>query len=173
MHAFGFSEVVSVFSDAEEWWKVLHAKLRLCIVIDVSKDVVCAIHHIMKTLLTVCRHDVTIQQGGEQTSTTLRHFLLCGAGQVHDLHTSLVLDHPDGKADQLHKCIVSDASGHGLFDGNVQVRCPARSCASNESWCSDTASVEGSTGGGIHLSMQMVLLQQAHSSPDLFRLVAS
>lgn len=69
----------------------------------------------------VCRHDVNIQQGGEQTSTKMRHFLLCGARQVHDLHTSLVLDHPDGNADQLHKCIVSDASGHGIFDGNVQV----------------------------------------------------
>jgi Fe-S cluster assembly protein SufD len=51
----------------------------------------------------------------------MRHFLLCGANQLHDLHTSLVLDHPEGVADQLHKCIVSDASGHGVFDGNVQV----------------------------------------------------
>jgi Fe-S cluster assembly protein SufD len=68
-----------------------------------------------------CRHDLIIQQGGAQTNTTLRHFLLCGAGQVHDLHTSMVLEHPEGKTDQLHKCIVSDATGHGIFDGNVQV----------------------------------------------------
>lgn len=70
---------------------------------------------------TLCRHDVSIQQGGVETSTTMRHFLLCGAGQLHDLHTRLVLDHPEGSADQLHKCIVSDSTGHGVFDGNVQV----------------------------------------------------
>jgi hypothetical protein len=71
-----------------------------------------------------CRHDVNIQQGGEHTSTTMRHFLLCGADQIHDLHTSLVLDHPEGVADQLHKCIVSDSTGHGIFDGNVKVALP-------------------------------------------------
>jgi hypothetical protein len=71
-----------------------------------------------------CRHDLIIQQGGAQTNTTLRHFLLCGAGQVHDLHSSMVLEHPEGTTDQLHKCIVSDATGHGIFDGNVQVMHP-------------------------------------------------
>lgn len=78
---------------------------------------------IFPTVLTAYRHDLNIKQDGEKTSTTLRHFLLCDAGQVHDLHTSLVLDHPDGTANQLHKCIVSDATGHGIFDGNVQVPC--------------------------------------------------
>lgn len=52
----------------------------------------------------------------------MRHFLLCGADQLHDLHTQLVLEHPEGTADQLHKCIVSDATGRGVFDGNVQVK---------------------------------------------------
>jgi Fe-S cluster assembly protein SufD len=51
----------------------------------------------------------------------MKHFVLCGARQLHDLHTSLRLDHPEGVADQVHKCIVSEASGHGVFDGNVQV----------------------------------------------------
>ncbi len=51
------------------------------------------------------------------------HFLLCGPGQLHDLHSKLQLDHPHGTANQLHKCIVSHASGRGVFDGNVQVGC--------------------------------------------------
>lgn len=69
-----------------------------------------------------CRHDVSIRQLGPRTRTALKHFVLCGADQLHDLHTSLVLDHPDGQAEQLHKCIVAAASGSGVFDGNVQVR---------------------------------------------------
>ncbi len=48
-------------------------------------------------------------------------FLLCGAGQLHDLHSRLVLDHPDGSASQLHKCIVTHATGRGVFDGSVKV----------------------------------------------------
>jgi Fe-S cluster assembly protein SufD len=51
----------------------------------------------------------------------MKHFLLCSENQLHDLHTSLKLHHPEGVADQLHKCIVSHASGRGVFDGNVQV----------------------------------------------------
>lgn len=34
----------------------------------------------------------------------------------------LELDYPNGTAKQLHKCIVSHASGKGVFDGNVKVR---------------------------------------------------
>jgi Fe-S cluster assembly protein SufD len=52
----------------------------------------------------------------------MRHFLLAGSGQLQDLHSKLVLDHPRGEADQLHKCIVSSATGRGVFDGNVKVR---------------------------------------------------
>lgn len=44
-----------------------------------------------------------------------------GAGQLQDLHTKLVLDHPRGEAEQLHKCIVSASTGRGVFDGNVKV----------------------------------------------------
>lgn len=41
--------------------------------------------------------------------------------QVHDLHSSLVLDFPRGVTRQLHKCIVSESTGQGVFDGNVKV----------------------------------------------------
>ncbi|KAI8464572.1 MAG: iron-sulfur cluster assembly protein [Monoraphidium minutum] len=67
------------------------------------------------------RHDVGVAQGGPETATRMRHFLLAGASQLQDLHTKLVLDHPRGEADQLHKCIVSHATGRGVFDGNVKV----------------------------------------------------
>lgn len=32
-----------------------------------------------------------------------RSFLLCGDRQLHDLHSKLKLDHPNGEAEQLHK----------------------------------------------------------------------
>lgn len=67
------------------------------------------------------RHDLGIAQGGPETTTRMRHFLLAGADQLQDLHSKLVLDHPRGEADQLHKCIVAHASGRGVFDGNVRV----------------------------------------------------
>lgn len=33
----------------------------------------------------------------------LRSFLVCGEGQLQDLHSKLRLDHPHGEASQLHK----------------------------------------------------------------------
>lgn len=69
----------------------------------------------------LARHDLSILQVGPETNTDMGHFLLCGPGQLHDLHSKLQLDHPQGTANQLHKCIVSHASGRGVFDGNVQV----------------------------------------------------
>lgn len=36
-------------------------------------------------------------------SLQMRSFLLCGDGQLHDLHSKLTLDHPNGEANQLHK----------------------------------------------------------------------
>ena len=41
----------------------------------------------------------------------MRHFVLSGPKQVHDVHSRLRLQHPRGKAVQLHKCIVSASSG--------------------------------------------------------------
>jgi Fe-S cluster assembly protein SufD len=50
------------------------------------------------------------------------HLPAVGAGQLQDLHSKLVLDHPGGEADQLHKCIASASNARGVFDGNVKVR---------------------------------------------------
>jgi|UniRef100_A0A7R9Y182 Fe-S cluster assembly protein SufD len=67
------------------------------------------------------RHDLGIEQLGPRTVTELSCFNLAGAGQCMDLHSSVTLDHEEGKTDQVHKCIVSSASGRGVFDGNVKV----------------------------------------------------
>ena len=60
-------------------------------------------------------------QAGPDTHTTLRHFLIAGPSQLHDLHSQLDLSHPRGEALQLHKCIVAHSSGRGVFDGSVKV----------------------------------------------------
>lgn len=67
------------------------------------------------------RHDVGVDQAGPSTSTSMRAFILAGADQLHDLHTKLRLDHPEGRAQQLHKCIAAHPSARGVFDGNVRV----------------------------------------------------
>jgi Fe-S cluster assembly protein SufD len=67
------------------------------------------------------RHDVDVRQLGSDTETQLKHFALCGPGQLHDLHTRLELDHPRAKASQLHKCIAASSDSRGVFDGGVRV----------------------------------------------------
>lgn len=37
------------------------------------------------------------------TTLQMKSFLLCGEKQLHDLHSKLVLDYPNGEAAQLHK----------------------------------------------------------------------
>jgi len=69
----------------------------------------------------MARHDLNVKQLGPRTETVLACFNLAGANQTLDLHSTLQLDHEEGKSDQIHKCIVSAASGRGVFDGNVQV----------------------------------------------------
>ena len=67
------------------------------------------------------RHDLGVTQLGPRTNTELACFNLAGSGQCMDLHSKVTLDHEEGTTDQVHKCIVSSASGRGVFDGNVQV----------------------------------------------------
>jgi len=69
----------------------------------------------------LARHDLDVVQLGPRTFTGMKHFYLAGAGQLLDLHSKLLLEHPEGEADQLHKCIVAHGTGRGVFDGNVRV----------------------------------------------------
>eukprot|EP00887_Chlorella_sp_A99_P005803 scaffold1.g5803.t1 len=50
----------------------------------------------------LARHDLGVEQLGEATRSTMRSFLVCGEGQLQDLHSKLRLDHPSGEANQLH-----------------------------------------------------------------------
>ena len=70
---------------------------------------------------SLTRHDLGLDQLGDSTETTMRSFLLAGQDQLHDLHSKLKLDHPDGKAEQLHKCIAANATSRAVFDGSVRV----------------------------------------------------
>jgi Fe-S cluster assembly protein SufD len=70
---------------------------------------------------SLTRHDLGVDQLGGATETEMQSFLLAGEGQLHDLHSKLRLDHPGGRAEQLHKCISAHPSARGVFDGNVRV----------------------------------------------------
>jgi hypothetical protein len=102
-------------------------------------------------------HVVNVHTGvlqlGEETFTCMRHFVLSGPGQVHDVHTKLRLQHPRGEATQLHKCIVSAPSGEPL-DKCSQ----ASGFLASASWKSVHSS-QGSTA-----SMAYLLLQAAACS---------
>jgi len=70
---------------------------------------------------TLSRHDLNVEQLGSETQTVMKNFLLAGNNQLQDLHSKLRMNHPRGEANQVHKCIVTSATGRGVFDGNVKV----------------------------------------------------
>lgn len=67
------------------------------------------------------RHNLHVQQVGPDTVTELSTLHLCINDQTQDLHSRLILDHPRGYTNQLHKCIVAHPRGQAVFDGNVRV----------------------------------------------------
>lgn len=67
------------------------------------------------------RHNLHVQQVGPDTSTELSTLHLSMNDQTQDLHSRLILDHPRGRTNQLHKCIVAHPRGQAVFDGNVKV----------------------------------------------------
>eukprot|EP00252_Welwitschia_mirabilis_P003094 TRINITY_DN13171_c0_g1_i1.p1 TRINITY_DN13171_c0_g1~~TRINITY_DN13171_c0_g1_i1.p1 ORF type:complete len:484 (+),score=46.14 TRINITY_DN13171_c0_g1_i1:142-1593(+) len=67
------------------------------------------------------RHNVQIEQLGPDTVTEVSTFHLAGQNQTQDLHSKVILNHPRGYSRQLHKCVVTDSSGHAVFDGNIRV----------------------------------------------------
>jgi len=71
------------------------------------------------------RHNLEILQTGEQTETTLNGLAMIAGKQVADTHSAIALNHPYGKSEQLHKCIVGDRA-HAVFNGKVFVPKPAQ-----------------------------------------------
>jgi len=66
------------------------------------------------------RHHLEVFQTGEGTETTLNGLALIGGEQVADTHSAIVLNHPNGTANQLHKCIIDDRA-QAIFNGKVFV----------------------------------------------------
>lgn len=67
------------------------------------------------------RHNLHIKQHGPETSTELSSFHLSISGQIQDMYSRVVLDHPRGFSRQLHKCIAARASSQIVFNGNIKV----------------------------------------------------
>ena len=66
------------------------------------------------------RHNLHIQQQGEQTKTYLNGLTMLQGRQQGDTHSEVSLTKPYGTVNQLHKYIV-DNSAHGIFNGQVSV----------------------------------------------------
>lgn len=66
------------------------------------------------------RHDLRVHQEGPQTETRLYGLTMLDGDQEGDTHSQVLLNHPHGTVDQLHKCIV-DSESHSIFNGRVYV----------------------------------------------------
>ncbi len=66
------------------------------------------------------RHNLTVNQVGEQTYTALNGLTMLANRQESDTHSVVSLTKPHGVVNQLHKCIVDDYS-HSVFNGKVFV----------------------------------------------------
>jgi Fe-S cluster assembly protein SufD len=66
------------------------------------------------------RHEIDINQTGEATETTLNGLTAIEQNQLADTHSALMLNHPYGTFNQIHKLILDDSS-HGVFNGRVVV----------------------------------------------------
>ena len=77
------------------------------------------------------RHNLEVFQTGEGTKTTLNGLALISGEQTADTHSAIVLEHPHGSADQLHKCIV-DGKAHAVFNGRIFVTQTAQLTNANQ-----------------------------------------
>lgn len=67
------------------------------------------------------RHDLRVVQDGEGAQCTLNGLAMVAGRQLADTHT--IIDHavPNGRSEQLHKCVVDDGA-HAVFNGKIFVR---------------------------------------------------
>lgn len=66
------------------------------------------------------RHNLQINQEGEQTETNLNGLTMLQGKQMGDTHSQVNLTKPHGTVNQLHKYII-DNSGRGVFNGRINV----------------------------------------------------
>jgi Fe-S cluster assembly protein SufD len=69
----------------------------------------------------ISRHDLNITQNGEGAQVKIDGLALISGRQLADTHTTMDHAQPDGRCEQLHKCIV-DGGAHVVFNGKVLVR---------------------------------------------------
>ncbi len=78
------------------------------------------------------RHNLLIQQLGEQTETTLNGLTLISGEQLADTHSAIAHNYPHGTSNQLHKCI-ADQRSHCIFNGKILVAQAAQLTNSKQS----------------------------------------
>lgn len=66
------------------------------------------------------RHNLHIQQQGEATTTIVQGLVSIAGTQLADTHSAIIHSHPQGRSNQLHKCILREHS-HGVFNGRICV----------------------------------------------------
>lgn len=76
--------------------------------------------HAISLGATLSRHNLEVFQAGEGTETTLNGLTLISGEQVADTHSTVALKFPNGKVDQLHKCII-DHKAQAVFNGRICV----------------------------------------------------
>lgn len=66
------------------------------------------------------RHNLQVNQEGEQTETYLNGLTMLQSAQLGDTHSEVNLNYPHGTVNQLHKYILDDG-GRGVFNGRIYV----------------------------------------------------
>lgn len=77
------------------------------------------------------RHNLEVYQTGEGTETNLYGLTLVNKEQLADTHSSIILNHPHGSSNQLHKCIVDDKA-RAVFNGKIFVTKDAQLTNANQ-----------------------------------------
>lgn len=76
--------------------------------------------HALSLGAKLSRHNLNLYQTGPGTDSTLNGLTLIGRQQTADTHSTVAYNHPNGTANQLHKCIISDKA-HAVFNGRIVV----------------------------------------------------
>jgi Fe-S cluster assembly protein SufD len=79
----------------------------------------------------ISRHNLELYQKGEGTQTTLNGLTVVAGKQLADTHSNVMLNHPHGTVNQLHKCIIDDRA-HTVFNGRVFVPKAAQQTDANQ-----------------------------------------
>jgi len=66
------------------------------------------------------RHNLEINQTGEQTETNLNGLTMIKGEQLADTHSQVLLNKPHGNVNQIHKCIIDDKA-RAVFNGKIFV----------------------------------------------------